>query len=312
MPVNGAFVTLLTKDEYLPGALVVDLCLREVSSVYPFVVLATDTLSRDARDVLQRRGVRVRDVSPLAPLSNTHTLAAHDARFADTWTKLRAFGILEYERIVLMDSDMIVLRNMDELMELQLPEGWIAAAHACACNPRKLAHYPKDWVPDNCAYTPLNHPSALTKPSAITPTSPRPYALLNSGLVVLDPSQTLADAIAEYVRVSPLVATFSFPDQDLLAEFFRGKWQPLPWIYNALKTLRIIHTPLWRDEEIRCLHYILHDKPWQARVGESGTGGPYEDVNRWWWERLDRLVTELDKSDALDKKMILDNIAAPL
>jgi hypothetical protein len=45
----------------------------------------------------------------------------------------------------MMDSDMLILRNMDELMEIDLPPGWIAAAHACTCNPRKLAHYPEDW-----------------------------------------------------------------------------------------------------------------------------------------------------------------------
>lgn len=45
----------------------------------------------------------------------------------------------------MLDSDMIVMRNMDELMELDLPEDWIAAAHVCACNPNGLAHYPKDW-----------------------------------------------------------------------------------------------------------------------------------------------------------------------
>lgn len=40
---------------------------------------------------------------------------------------------------------MIVRRNMDELMDLELPDDWIASAHACACNPRKLKHYPVDW-----------------------------------------------------------------------------------------------------------------------------------------------------------------------
>ena len=45
----------------------------------------------------------------------------------------------------MLDSDMIVMRNMDELMELDLPSNWIAAAHVCACNPGKLAHYPEDW-----------------------------------------------------------------------------------------------------------------------------------------------------------------------
>jgi hypothetical protein len=53
--------------------------------------------------------------------------------------------LLLLQRVVMMDSDMIVMRNMDELMELELPSDWISAAHACACNPRKLAHYPADW-----------------------------------------------------------------------------------------------------------------------------------------------------------------------
>lgn len=30
-------------------------------------------------------------------------------------------------------------------MELDLPKNYIAAAHVCACNPRKLKHYPVDW-----------------------------------------------------------------------------------------------------------------------------------------------------------------------
>lgn len=53
--------------------------------------------------------------------------------------------LLLLQRVVMMDSDMIVMRNMDELMELDLPSDRISAAHACACNPRKLAHYPADW-----------------------------------------------------------------------------------------------------------------------------------------------------------------------
>lgn len=46
---------------------------------------------------------------------------------------------------MLLDSDQIILKNPDYLQEFDLPEGHIAAAHACTCNPRKLAHYSKDW-----------------------------------------------------------------------------------------------------------------------------------------------------------------------
>lgn len=227
---------------------------------------------------------------------------------------------------------MVVRRNMDELMELDLPDDWIAACHACACNPRKLPHYPKDWcalfpyfslsfflidstillrVPANCAYTPLEHPHALSRASHIAPNSPRPYNLLNSGIVVMNPSASLSQTVLNYLHTSPDVSSFSFPDQDLLAAVFYGKWKPLPWIYNALKTLRQIHKPLWRDEEVRCLHYILHDKPWHARLGQQGSSVEYEEVNMWWWDQLEALVEELGKSDPEGRRLVLDNVAPP-
>lgn len=65
--------------------------------------------------------------------------------------KLQPFGLVEYERVVQLDSDMLVLENMDELMTLPLnPDTAVfAASHACTCNPFNKAHYPEDWwVPD--------------------------------------------------------------------------------------------------------------------------------------------------------------------
>lgn len=162
---QAAFVTLLTKTAYLPGTLVLHLSLKNVGAKYPLVVMVTPTVTERDREILRKRGIKLRDIESLAPEAGKHSLSTHDARFTDTWTKLRAFELEEYEvrlyarsvhrcsltamftaqRIVLLDSDMIVMRNMDELMDLPLPADWIAAAHACACNPRKLAHYPPDW-----------------------------------------------------------------------------------------------------------------------------------------------------------------------
>lgn len=55
--------------------------------------------------------------------------------------------------MVQLDSDMMALQNMDDLMEMELDppsmEGRgkkvFAAGHACVCNPLKKSHYPKDW-----------------------------------------------------------------------------------------------------------------------------------------------------------------------
>jgi alpha-N-acetylglucosamine transferase len=78
---------------------------------------------------------------------------SNDPRFYDCWSKLTPFGLVEYERVVQLDSDMLALQNMDELMELELDPPRVAgkgkrvfaAGHACVCNPLKKPHYPKNW-----------------------------------------------------------------------------------------------------------------------------------------------------------------------
>lgn len=60
----------------------------------------------------------------------------------------------------------------------------------------------------NCAYT------HLTYPTQVTPTSRYTHTLLNSGLVVFTPSRGILNNILELLYTSPLVQTFSFPDQD--------------------------------------------------------------------------------------------------
>ena len=57
-----------------------------------------------------------------------------------------------------------------------------------------------------------------------------------------------------------------------------------------MKTLREVHKSLWRDDEVRCLHYILHDKPWDT---PRGTAGEYEVQNVWWWDRYDKLGEDM-------------------
>jgi len=88
-----AYVTLLTRASYLAGVLVLDYCLRAVGSKYPLVVMVTSSLPEDARAVLRKRCIITREVTSLQP-PGQHTLASHDARFADTWTKLRCVSFL--------------------------------------------------------------------------------------------------------------------------------------------------------------------------------------------------------------------------
>jgi len=89
-----AYVTLLTKNSYLPAALVLNESLKRVGSNYPLVVMSTPSLPLEAREALTRQGLEITTVDSLQPAPNTHTLSDLDARFADTWTKLRFARVL--------------------------------------------------------------------------------------------------------------------------------------------------------------------------------------------------------------------------
>jgi lipopolysaccharide biosynthesis glycosyltransferase len=105
--------------------------------------------------------------------------------------------------------------------------------------------------------------------------------LLNSGLVVINPSKGVYDLILAQLDTEATL-TYDFPDQALLADVFSGRWVALPYTYNALKTMRTtgVHDRIWRDEEVKNIHYILSPKPWDDENG-SFRGNP---THEWWWK----------------------------
>ena len=114
-------------------------------------MLYTDTFPPEGHAVLKARGIPSKRVEYLLPKINKDY--SNDPRFYDCWSKLTPFSLTEFERVVQLDSDMLVLKNMDELMDIELDppimEGkgdrvW-AASHACVCNPLKKPHYPENW-----------------------------------------------------------------------------------------------------------------------------------------------------------------------
>lgn len=303
-------VYLLTTPSYLPGVLLLAHTIKKYKSRYPLIVAVNPALPQEAKDTLRAYDLEVREVQPLLPKGEVTLIAE---RFADTWTKLTLFGFTEYDRLVLIDGDMMLRKNMDELFDLDLDPDQIAATHACVCNLDRSSWAPEDWTREQCPFTPTHHPAALTEPKPAA-TAPRTYTLLNSGLVVLTPSKPIMDRIeqvlsSELAEDAEKVRSWMFPDQDLLADVFFGKWIALPWIYNGLKTMRYWHGNFWRDEEVKNVHYIC-DKPWKRRPemrdgryvvdagryaevmdGDVGTDNLRADAvtHDWWWQEWEEM-----------------------
>lgn len=147
----SVWTTVITNTAYLPGLLTLDYSLRRVGSKYPLVVLYTGSFPAEGHAALDARGIKKRHVPYLLP--SVPKDFTNDVRFYDCWSKLTPFSLTEYERVVQLDSDMLILQSMDELMDIELDppdmagagNRVFAASHACLCNPLRKPHYPPDW-----------------------------------------------------------------------------------------------------------------------------------------------------------------------
>jgi len=290
------WTTLITNTKYLSGLLTLEYSLQKAGSKYPLVALYTDTFPSEGLAALKLRSIQAKQIPYLLP--SVPKEYANDPRFYDCWSKLTPFSLTEYDRVVQLDSDMLVLKNMDELMELELDppsmkaEGnrVYAASHACACNPLKKPHYPKHWVPENCAFT-TQHGT----PDEAQHTGPNPTAGIaspNGGLVVCNPSTDTYEKILQTMKDGDLTSSYDFADQSLLGDRFYGRWVGLPYVYNALKTMRWegAHDAIWRDSEVKNVHYILSPKPWDETVEET------QDESHKWWHHMNTERLEVEKS----------------
>lgn len=319
-PKRHAWVTLLTRTSYLAGAVLLAHSLHEHRSAYPLIILYTQSLPSECLPALRREASLTNAILvPIDFLRPKTEVSLIAARFADTWTKLQVFSLIEYDRMVFLDADMLVLRNMDELFEYEVPgKDWIVANHACVCNLDKDSWAPEEWVKENCAYTGLVHPSALDEPRSVPLGGKGKYthALLNSGMFIFTPHQAQWEAMLEFLNTeTELLKTFMFPDQDFLAKFFRGRWKSIGWQYNALKTMRYWHPKIWMDDEVRNLHYIV-DKPWSKRVGSDGVAGYLGRdgaTHTWWWNEFEKWERLREKAgETLVLEVVRQEVAKPL
>ncbi|GKZ23365.1 hypothetical protein AbraIFM66951_009263 [Aspergillus brasiliensis] len=307
------WTTLITNTAYLPGLLTLEYSLRKVGSKYPLIALYTDTFPAEGHAALDARGILKQRVPYLLP--SVPKDYVNDVRFYDCWSKLTPFSLVEFERVVQLDSDMMILRNMDELMELELDPPALAgtgnrvfaASHACVCNPLQKPHYPPDWYGQ-----PIFHSQVLQRgPKHATPdvaqtegASPTTgLGIPNGGLQVVNPSQEVYDKILAQLS-SSATSNYEFADQSLLSDVFFGRWVALPYIYNALKTMRWegIHDAIWRDESVKNMHYLLSPKPWdESEAVRSGREprSSREAPHSWWWDITEERVKE-EKARGVD------------
>lgn len=111
------YVTVLSSISYLEGIRSLIYSLNKVKSAYPLVVLLPVGFDSASQLAIKAWG----GIIEYAQNVDLGELAEKNPRayWNDTFFKLNVFNMTQYEKIVFLDSDLIVLKNIDHLFEME-------------------------------------------------------------------------------------------------------------------------------------------------------------------------------------------------
>ena len=111
-----AYILILTTQDYLTGLKVTYRSLRRFSDK-EVVVLVNKGISENIREELSKSGMRVICVGDIQIPGGIFSEKMQADRWRHTLFKLRVFGRTEYDKLIYLDSDLLVCGNIDSLFE---------------------------------------------------------------------------------------------------------------------------------------------------------------------------------------------------
>lgn len=285
-----AFVTLFTlNDSYLPAVLLLAYGLRRQKTQADIICLVTPEITGTARKALALLYDHVLEVEPIVM---PHKLAGSRPYLPLVFTKLHALRLgadgdlgLCYDKICLLDADLLPLKRYDQLFNLPPPAGTI--------NEHKT--HVMEWgadgnfiIPDSVAqdgtwnwhhiYADCPHgqpiPKTITDRVAADPTN---MGVISS-LLVIEPSLAEFRAILrdlERPEIRDRVSNqFEWPEMQYLTLCWSGRWTNVDLRFHSLNGYPD-PSVLWG------IHYTGF-KPWQFRKeGSMARYGRRADFQLW-------------------------------
>lgn len=261
---NRAYIGVLSTPAYLIGILGVSECLKRVKSKYPFYVVITNQISLEIEKLLNEHGIYTirRNSIQIPEIIKVKNSRGEFSHWTNTFDKLSIFELTQFDKIVYLDADLYIRKNIDELFQY----------HHMATTP-------------NRKYGPN-----------ITP----PPELI-SGLLVIEPEKGLLNKFSN-ILMSISDKRQSIGDQDILQEYYiNWANMPelhLDLKYNAFFTYLdyYINHCNYSLEDISVFHFILTKKPWNFSVDTV------DDYIKYLNNRIDILYDRYHTQDLLDCK----------
>ena len=227
---NGAYVTLMYGDNsYFIGTLIFIISLMKTKPKYDTVLLYTNDVPKYKLDILSKYYSKLILIDYILFENRIKR-----KRFVDVYTKLQIFKLIEYDKILYMDNDMFVQKNIDHLFEYPTPAGM-------ALDP-DMKYVDKQLITDKNVIT-------------------------NAGLWLLKPS------LEDFNNMMKGLDTFNMSyelEQEYVSYYYSGKWTYISYLYNFQFSLDMISkTPIRANiykktniKDVYVIHYSTSTKPW--------------------------------------------------
>lgn len=241
MSPNYAYITILSTEDYLDGVGALMLSLEKTQTRIPFYVLCGPGISNEKLACLEKKGnarILHYDTPVTVPEDiQKANLKQNNSNWNHTFDKLLVFELTQFEKIVFIDADMMVMQNLDHLFE---------KPHMSATN---------------AGYSYPGNEKDVD---------------LNSGLMVIEPQAGIINSLLSTIP-SILKRKTAFGDQDLLQEYCtEWRYNPqlnLGEKYNVyanylayyIKKLGYhFNSDVQDPKSIAVVHFIGASKPWHA------------------------------------------------
>lgn len=228
------YLTVITTDEYLEGVLVLNQSLLNVHSKFPLTVLATKKVSNNVKNIIKKNGIELINIPSKINISKeifNGNIKNGFSHWNDTLDKLYIFELTQFDKIVYLDSDMIVLENIDKLFNYPHMSAVVAGKS-----------YPGNYE----------------------------WVKLNSGCMVIKPEEGLSHKLIEIIPKVSRKKEF-FGDQDIIQEYYNtweyDKDKILDETYNIFFCymeyyIKKLEYDLKGNNSIKIVHFTGSEKPW--------------------------------------------------
>ncbi|KAL6076854.1 exostoses (multiple)-like 2 [Balamuthia mandrillaris] len=240
-----AWLTATINDDYVVPAVALAHSIQKFSCVKTMLAIISDALSPSSRNALTRAGWQLLERPPLDCAHEGQEGIDDLAKIRGAHMRFHAWNLTEYDRLIYMDCDIMLLDNVDELFEMPLEHDEIYASYFAA-------------------------PGVVTWG-------------LNSGIMVLRPSEATCVAMLKEWRAL-FSTTGCMNDQPYLWIFFSQPGRQmrfLPYAYNVRKDvyhpMRVYHLAGPRPQKV-----WLYPRSREEAKNVPIINTP-EDVSSVWW-----------------------------